>query len=461
MYKKLVAVIVFTLLALVFSANADIKTATDCIPQSEIKTIASHFTQFADLANADFCNDNSKNWHLLAAIMFMRKTQFSPTMRPSQDELFSGRFSMNWYDYFIGRIESLEVVEDCEEGVIAYVFGLFGKTMFICEAALTDRYSALDIASVMMHEARHIDGYPHITCTNGPRKGLSGSCDAKISDGGSYAVTVETYAQLAEYAEGIHPALRAYAKSSAVTYAEEAFETPVKINRSEYLLILTDTLDFYSLNIEKNESKKLGRAFARGRIIKKGQDMIILPRDKELKVEHIFANNEGLLAQSPTNFISKYNAQPLEQKENLVDLHFATQWDARIYKNKVTLVCDPYLSTGVDIQLPNGLIAAGLIYPDGYATDKYTTHLVTESSEVFEIGCINRQASLKSSSFKVDRKYLRIYKVANQVLGLAADSKLYRLEEEGSTPVFTPFDGRIIEIVPQQSFEFFDRQVVE
>lgn len=436
--------------------QTNIDVGVDCIAQSEMKTIASHFKQFASLANADFCNDNSKNWHLVSSIMFMRKTQFSQTMPPSKDELFSGKFSNSWYNYFIGRINKLEVVGDCPKGVIAYVYAFGSKTMFTCPMALTDSFSSLDRASVMMHEARHIDGFPHITCSHGARKGLQGACDTTISNGGSYAVTVETYAQLAKYAEGLHPALKAYAKSSAVIYADEAFETPVKIQRAENLLVLTNTLDFYSMNIEKNEIKRLGKVPAEGRIVRRGQHMVLFPTDKTLKAQYVFANNEGELTQSPSDFITEYNAQTPEQKESLVDLHIGAQWSARVYKNKVTFVCDPKSTATKDIQLPNGLVAASIIYPDGYARDKDTVNLTTGTGDILEIGCVNKQAVLKASTLKLDQQYLRIHKAAGQVFGLASDAKLYKLESDRSTPTATILDGSIIEIVPQQGFDFFE-----
>ena len=444
-----------TTAAFVSVAKAEINVGQECVSQAEMKVIAGHFNQFANLANADFCNDNSQNWHLVSSIMFMRKTQFSATMPPSKDELFSGKFANSWYDYFIGRIDSLEVVADCPKGVIAYVYMFGDKTMYTCPAALTTSFSSLDRASVMMHEARHIDGFPHMTCTKGARKGIQGACDTRISEGGSYAVTVETYAQLAKYAEGIHPALKAYAKASAVIYAEEAFENPVKITRSESLLVLTNALEFHALDVARNEVKKLGKASAQGRIVRRGQHMIFFPTDKALKAQYIFANDEGEISQSPSDFVTEYNAQTPEQKANLVDLHIGAQWSARVYKNKVTFLCDPKSPAMKDIAIPAGLTAASLIYPDGYARDKYTAALTTETGEVFEIGCVNKQASLKPAALKLDQKYSRIHKVAGQVFGLTADAKLYKIEGGRSTPLATALDGSIIEIVPQQSFEFF------
>ena len=440
----------------VATAHAETDTTKDCISQAEMKTIASHFTQFSNLANAEYCNDDSKTWHLLSSLMFMRKTQFSPNMPVSKDELFTGRFANNWYEYFIGRINDLEIVNDCPKGVIAYVY-MFGNTMYTCPAALTNSFSSLDRASVMMHEARHIDGFPHMTCSKGARKGLQGACDVKIADGGSYAVTVETYAQLAKYAEGIHPALKAYAKSSSVIYADEAFENPVRINRDEKLLLLDRNAGFHSLTIGTGELKKLGTAVATGKIVKRGQHMILFPQDKTLKAQYVFAKDEGTIEQSPSDFITEYNSQTPEQKAQLVDLHIGAQWSARVYKNKVAFTCDPRSATVNDIALPAGAVAASLVYPDGYARDKYTALVAAENGALYEVGCVNKQASLKASTTRLDQAYVRVHKANNQAFGLTADGKLFKLEGTRSTPVVTALDGSIIEIVPLQSFEFFEQ----
>lgn len=431
-------------------------TEAECYPQSEMQAIASHFTQFANLANGPLCNDNSQNWHLISSIMFMRKTQFSADMPKSKDDLFTGRFASNWYDYFIGRISEIEVVGNCPKGVVAYVYAFGGSAMYVCPMALTDSFSNLDRASVFMHEARHIDGFPHVTCSKGARKGIQGACDVKIADGGSYAVTVETYAQLAKYAEGIHPAMKAYSKSSAVVYADEAFENPVRINRSETLLALTNDQKFYSVNSQSGETKQLGTAVAAGKIVRRGQHMIIFPTDKTIKAQYVFANDEGQLAQSPMDFVTEYNAQTPDQKANLVDLHIGAQWSARVYKNKVTFLCDPRSPAQTDLNLPPGQVAANLVYPNGYARDVYSVQLLTESGEAFELACTNKAASVKPSSLRLDQKYSRIFKANGAVLGLF-DGKLYKIEGERSTGLQTAIDGSISEITSQQSFEFFNQ----
>lgn len=442
-----------TTVGLLFNTPAQ-AADSKCIAKSEMQEIAKSFKQFAQYANADYCYDGSQTSFLLAAMMFMRETAFS-SMTPSRDELFSGKFASSWWNYFIGRIDEIEIVNSCPKGVVAYVYAFGGNTMYACPLALSDSFSALDVASVFMHEARHIDGYPHITCSRGPRQGLQGACDRHISGGGSYAVTVETYAQLGKYAQDIHPAMKAYARSAAVIYADEAFENTVKVNRGEHLLALTSDLKFHALDLQNRSDVRLGDAATAGHIIRRAQHLVIFPDDKNLKAQYIFAGNEGGLTQSPGEQFTEYNSQTPEQKANWVDFHSATQWNARVFKNSIRFACDPNAATTADLNLPNNLTAQTLIYPEGYDRNNRFSHLLASNGEVFELGCQNKRPYLKASTVKLDQKYKRVYKTNGQVVGLTMDGKLFLINNGTSTQITTGLDGQIAEIVPQQSFEFF------
>jgi hypothetical protein len=427
-----------------------------CVSQAEMKLIAKDLPQFAEQAKGDYCFDGSQVSNLISSVMFMRKTGFAQTMPNSKDELFTGRFASSWYDYFVGRIDNLEIVNSCPKGVVAYVYAFGGRTMFACPMALTDQFSSLDRASVFMHEARHIDGFPHTTCSKGPRKGLQGACDVRISDGGSYAVTVETYAQLGKYATELHPALRAYARTAAVIYADEAFENTVRINRAENLLMLTSALDFHSMNVESGATQKLGKASAAGRIVRRSQHMMIIPTDKNLKAQYIFARGEGELSQSPSDAATEYNGQTPAERAKLIDIHVGAQWNARVYVDKIVFACDPTAPTLSNVSIPNGQTPANLLYPTGYDRAAQTALLAMSSGEVYELSCANRKASMTASTSKFDQKYKRIYKVGSKVFALSNEGKLFKLEGAQSTPVATGVDSSIIEIVPQQTFEFYE-----
>ncbi len=428
----------------------------NCVSQAEMQTIATHFRQFQELANkGEYCFDGSHESHLIAGIMFMRKTQFANPMPESADELFSGRFASDWYQYFIGRIDEFQIPATCPKGVGAYVY-FWGTTMYVCPMLLSDDFTALDRASVMMHEARHIDGFPHVTCRRGPRAGLSGACDNRISDGGSYAVTVETYAQLSRYAEGIHPALKAYSRANAVVYADEAFDTPVQIHRTPQLLLLTTQGEFHTLTLKNGiETEQLGNTPALGRIVMRGSHMILYPEDRTLKSKYVFARNEGDIQQTAGDISTEYNSSTPQQRAEWVDVHLGTQWSARVLKRSTRIGCDPRSDATTEMD-HGGQIAASLIYPNGYDRGSKTIHLVMQSGRIYELGCTGTRPFLRPSNVSFDQNYKRIHKLGDTVVGLTADGRLFKIQGSTSTPLQTSLDGRVYEIAPYQMVEFFD-----
>lgn len=445
---------IIILIGLTMSLNAFSK---DCISQSELNQISKHFSQFKNLANADYCDDDSQTWHLLKTIMFMRETTFNNQMKNSSDELFSGRFASDWYQYFIGRIDDISVQTSCPKGVGAYVYGFGGKTMYVCPMMLTNNFSALDRASVFMHEARHIDGYPHSTCSQGARKGIQGACDDAISDGGSYAVTVETYAQLAKYAHGIHPALKAYSMASAVTYADEAFETPVKVHRKTELLVMNNNKNLFALDSQTLSLKELGQAPFIGKIIPRAQHLILFPEDKNQNARYLFSKNEGEISQSPGELVSIYNSLPPAEKANLLDVHIGGQWSAKIYSQKITFSCDPKSSATSDLTLGQET-AQNLIYPQGYNRTAKGTYLMATSGNVLEIGCSDRTMKpfIRASTYKMDRPYVQVHRLEPYIVALDKNGELYLINNQSSTPLKTSQNGQIVQLAPRQSFEFMD-----
>lgn len=433
--------------------------AADCISAEEMTEISSHFTQFKNLSGKEFCYDGSQTSNLLATMMFMRKTAFEGDMRKSTDDLFSGRFSSDWYNYFIGRIEDMEVESSCPPGVGAFVYAFGGKTMYVCPMMLTDSFSALDRASVFMHEARHIDGFPHTTCSHGARKNMSGACDESIAEGGSYAVTVETYAQLAKYATDLHPALKAYSLASAVTYADETFETPTHVDRVAELLIMDKNKNFHALDINgSGEAKALGQSPALGHIVSRGQHLILFPDDKTLPAKYVFAKNEGDLGQEAGDIPIRYNAQSPEKRAELLDVHIGAQWTAEVYSDKISFVCGRRSTTNNEVSL-NGKKALGILYVNGYDRASRTNYLATEDGSVIEFGCTESGSTFaRASSLSIDKKFKRVQKVDKTLVGLTHDGHLFRIEGTTTTPIKTAVDGQIHEISPRQSIGFMEQE---
>lgn len=432
--------------------------AKDCVTQSEMQAIAKDFKQFQNLANQEFCYDGSQTSNLISSLMFMRKTAFQPNMPKSEDELFSGRFASSWYGYFTDRISVITIPNNCAKGVAAYVYG-FGSTMYVCPMVLTSNFTSLDRASIFMHEARHMDGFRHITCRTGPRAGLNGACDNKISDEGSYAVTVETYAQIAKYAVDLHPALKAYSMSSAATYADETFENPAQVSKNPILVMMNQAGQFYSLDLKNQTVKTLGQSPSVGKIVMRAQHMILFPQDKTLPAKYVFTKNEGDIAQSAGDAVLEYNAQTPAQKADLKDMFSGAQWNARVYSNKVKFICDPTSANTAEINLPAGQVASSILYLNGYSRSSQVNTLTTEDGSLLDFGCSNRKPFLRASKIAaLDQKMSRVYKMADKVFAINLAGELLEIQNGRSVKLELPANvGMLYELAPQQTYDFIEK----
>jgi len=428
-------ILVFVLSA-AFNASADVvinpippqdDIKANCISASDMTAIATYFKQFQNLSGKEFCFDNSQTAYLLAGLQYIRKVQFTEPMVNSPDDLFTGKFAKDWFGYFTKLVNKIQIESNCPVGVIAFVYGGFlsDSTMHVCPMALTNSFTALDLASVFLHEARHLDGFPHITCNQGPRSGLRGACDQKISDAGSYAVTVETYAQLGQYGKDIHPAFRAIAQASALIYGEEAFQTKVRINKEESFMALTADKKIYKIDSGLTKSAELvGETSQLGHIAKSKMGLVLLPEDKNLPMVKFFASGE---TQSMSN---EYNDSTPVDRANVVDYYFAWTWNARIEKNKVRFFCDKRENPTQksEVALPAGE-AISIIYPEGYTPDKNYAFVTTTMGTV-QISCEAGKGKIVSTQLPLDSDIKRIHKANNVTIALTRSGDILNLNNQ-------------------------------
>lgn len=443
---------------LLFSNNAF--SEKTCVSKEEMQEIASHFTQFEPYAQAEYCLDGSEISNLLDSLLFMRKTSFKAPMERSHDELFSGRFQNDWYGYFIGRISEIEIDRGCPKGVGAYVYGFFGSKMYVCTMILTSNFTSLDRASVFMHEARHIDGFPHTTCTHGARAGMRGACDRQISEGGSYAVSVETYAQIAKYATDLHPALRAYARAAAVTYADEAFEHPVTVDRFQGLVVLDNEGSFHKVSKSGHgqlTTEKIGQIQGVGKIVPRAEQLILFPADTSELAGYVFPRGEGKISQQAGEIARIYNELSPAEKALIVDSHIAAQWSAQIQENAVEFYCNPGSDQTSKITLPGGKEPLGFVYPEGYSRAASSVLISFDNGEVYEAGCQNTsQGYLRATGKTYSVPMKRIHRAGSFVLGVDLAGSLYELVNDQPVLIQAGGIGFAFEIAPYGSFDFFD-----
>lgn len=99
-------------------------------------------------------------------------------------------------------------------GVVAYVNWGGKETIFVCPHA--GRFSEIMLMGVLLHEARHLEGFDHVKCKYGRNASYDmDACDPSYSYRGSYAVSTELFTRLWK-TEALPLAIRQEARSYAI-----------------------------------------------------------------------------------------------------------------------------------------------------------------------------------------------------------------------------------------------------
>lgn len=113
--------------------------------------------------------------------------------------------------------------------------------------------STLGRVGVVIHEARHTEGYRHIPCNFGPYAGSSlPGCDSSFSYGGSHGVEMEYYARVVVQGENFHPLYKKMARLMALGRTNFVFNKKVIQPREALFLIRLDNLE--ARLIDNNQS---------------------------------------------------------------------------------------------------------------------------------------------------------------------------------------------------------------
>jgi hypothetical protein len=138
----------------------------------------------------------------------------------------------DYYKWLRSQTRGVERGNDIPHATAYNSFGYF--TMQDGWAAL----STLGRVGVVIHEARHTEGYRHIQCTHGPYEGASNAgCDRDYEYGGSHAVEMEYYARVVTAGTNFHPLYRSMARLMAMGRSNMMFnKSPVRVR--EVLTVL-------------------------------------------------------------------------------------------------------------------------------------------------------------------------------------------------------------------------------
>lgn len=189
----------------------------------------------------DFCDPDNLAYHVAKALLFTKSV--GKLNGSALDKSGQGFLSNDPYQFFSRRIRSIQFEpdgEDCSDVMNAYVdaaedIGKSDGVMHVCQSlAKLDDYF---ISSVLIHEARHEEGYHHVPCHHGFYMAPGQrSCDESYSSGGSYAIQAE-YLIKTSRSSRVDPSIRQNSRANAIELLAERFnQLPLGLQKGAVLL---------------------------------------------------------------------------------------------------------------------------------------------------------------------------------------------------------------------------------
>lgn len=188
-FKPVIVLLMLCSCATAYAVEKDL-----CLSQHLVKSMLSHFDITAmDEANketkkyteADRCDKDSFKKTILALEEI--KNVSDKEIKSDPDEK-----SINFFAFIKEKIKKITLTSAdsnmCDFNEVGVVFDTEKPDKIIRLCILNGKSSISQLATIIVHEARHMDGYKHVKCSHGLYKSLSyPECDVSYEEQGSHA----------------------------------------------------------------------------------------------------------------------------------------------------------------------------------------------------------------------------------------------------------------------------------
>ncbi|MFS4461237.1 hypothetical protein [Bdellovibrio sp. HCB2-146] len=309
----------------------------NCLDTDRVQNeVFSIFTVKSEDSNLKFDACDSKNIlrKFAQAILFIKDTPAEKIPAELDLELQDS----NPYSYFAARIKTVvfdSVGESrCGTTTMAYVLSDEENTLHVCP--YLNIFDMLTMASTLIHESRHIEGYPHSRCQHGTMAiGGGFACDKDYHDyRGSYAVGTLFEARLA-ISPSSNPVVKLQARSRAVVSLLERFnKLPLDMKTGALLQAADGDVYFYD-----GEQSQVIMQVPADSILTTRTSLPTFFDSASAQVKSFvyglgFVETAGEYAQS---FRSNYSAQ---DRTELVDVSYSGDYSCLLFKTKIICGAD-------------------------------------------------------------------------------------------------------------------------
>lgn len=319
--------------------------------------------------------------------------------------------------------------------------------------------------SILVHEARHFRGYPHVRCTQGVAAGVEGACDFKYSDGGAYAVGVEYLARVAVKGKNFHPAFKAIARNGAVVDIQNSFvEIPFRANPT---LILVDKIDSHlSLAFDQRISDFPNIKIPDGKLLGRAAGANIVPPNVFEEPLYLDFYGPAIYPQSVASMLpgtmmqNYFRNWPEEKRISFVDVLNSPPNQLRLFKDHLEIDQETNIFPFSKEEIPlHFSTALPCVKNSKFRTGKF---VVMDSDEIYEIEKSPMQSSNESDQIKTPwavRKTDCLW--PNDIKSVQSlGEKLIGLRNDGKLIVFSPQEGVQEYLLPPHSKRLFKNMIV-
>lgn len=435
-------------LGFIFSATiADAQQEDDltkgCIQTADLKEIANKFDQFGRYVNTDkekVCSAElgSDNYQIAASLNLLRKSSPNePEIK--EDDAFTYRAieEKNWWGYFTKRSSKLIIDNNCEPNVVAYVFGFSNNgAVYLCRPYFESNRSTQ--ASVLMHEARHFDGHRHVACTRGNEEGNSGACDNRVSQKGSYAISLQTLVGLSRD-EQTSEEERLLLESEAVYTAFNKFNKIPQLKMTDYVYLSNDQAEVFMWNVNGETAPKKVAQLNEPAIIQNSfNKFTIYPVDTNVKAYRMGRAFKQRVA-NPGLYAVHFNELTPEERGEYVSIVYFGDGGLLTKGNNLQTLCN-----GQDLATKNldriDDFSRIITLAESDTDPALKSHLLAKSGDIYELSCQSRQSSKVNINkvnvtfdARIAENVVESFTVSGSQFALLNDGSIIGLSLNGST----------------------------
>lgn len=402
--------------------------ANECIAKADLQEVAKSFSQFDRYIDGKdkYCsNDIEEKWFKIAKSLVLLKNAAPDEPDTDSDDAmtFKAISEKDWWSYFTRRADTFSIDEGCREGVVAYVYRFFRGTIYLCDLFFEQPISSQ--ASTLMHEVRHFDGYGHVTCTQGNENGMRGACDEKITDRGSYAISLQTLVGLAR-SEQTPAEEKGALEAEAVYMAFNKYNVVPQV-KMENAIVLSNSLgEVYRWVVGK--SAKLIKKLDDAAVVRaSGANLTIYPIDTSIDA---YRMDGGLTAtlDNPGLYAKFYNEDSESERENFKSIsYFGT--GGLLKGNTLITLCDGGSAELGQTDLSSrGDFVRIINLPKEDSEREYDSYLLKTDGSLLKYECRSRTSPVVEFS----STRLSIDTGLNIVHSFSIEGDKYALLEDGS-----------------------------